>query len=110
MIALTTNQLKKMNEEEHEDFILINVLSRETFNKKHIRTSVNVPHEDEDFVDMVEKLAGSKERKIVFYCANFDCDASTEAAGKLEYAGFSNVYDYEDGAKDWFAAEHAQAA
>ncbi len=29
------------------------------------------------------------------------CKSSTQAAQKLEAAGFSNVYDYEGGAKAW---------
>jgi rhodanese-related sulfurtransferase len=78
------------------------VLPEDNFNEKHIRTSINIPHEDKQFTEMVEKVAGSKDRKIVVYCASFDCDASKKAAEKLEKAGFDRVYDYEGGTKDWF--------
>lgn len=101
MQAITRDQLKRMNEQEHEDFVLINVLPQDTFNEDHIRTSVNVPIENDDFLDIVERIAGSKDRKIVVYCANFDCDASPKAAKKLEDAGFSRVFDYEGGTSDW---------
>lgn len=101
MKTLTRTELKRMNELEHEDFVLINVLPRDTFKEEHIRTSVNVPHEDDDFTEIVERIAGGKDRKIVVYCANFDCDASPKAAKKLEEAGFTRVYDYEGGTKDW---------
>lgn len=108
MKTLTRNELKRMNELEHEDFVLINVLPRDTFNEEHIRTSVNVPVKDDDFTEIVERIAGSKDRKIVVYCASFDCDASPKAAKKLEEAGFRNILDYEGGTKDWM--EHKQAA
>ncbi|MDX1633894.1 MAG: rhodanese-like domain-containing protein [Marinobacter sp.] len=107
MKSITRDDLKTMNETEHEDFVLINVLPREKFNEKHIRTSINIPVDDDDFVDKVESIAGSKQRKIVVYCANFECDASPKAAKKLEDAGFTQVYDYEGGTKDWFEQKRA---
>lgn len=102
MTPIDRETLKQMNEIDNEDFVLINVLPREAFNKQHIRTSINIPMASDDFVDRVESVAGSKDRKVVVYCANFDCDASPKAAKKLEQAGFSKVYDYEGGTEDWF--------
>lgn len=108
MQPISRDDLKTMNETEHEDFVLINVLPQEKFNEKHIRTSINIPVDSDDFVEKVKSVAGSKDRKIVVYCANFECDASPQAAKKLEDAGFTKVYDYEGGTKDWF--EQKQAA
>lgn len=108
MKTIDRDTLKRMNEVEHEDFVLINVLPRDAFNEKHIRTSINIPVSSDDFEQRVASVAGSKDRKIVVYCANFDCDASPNAARKLEDAGFSRVYDYEGGTEDWF--EHKSAA
>lgn len=108
MNTLSRADLKRMNEQQHEDFVLINVLPQKAFNESHIRTSVNVPHERDDFTEMVEAIAGRKDRKIVVYCASFDCDASPKAAKKLEAAGFTKVFDYEGGTKDWF--EHRKTA
>lgn len=109
MNTLTKAELKAMNEKEHEDFVLINVLHREDFNEKHIRTSVNIAYDDPGLTRKVEEIAGGKDRKIVLYCASFDCPASTQACEKLEEAGFTQVYDYEGGTKDWFEKK-AQAA
>ena len=91
-----------MYKRQHEDFVLINVLSPADFRDRHIRTSVNVPVADEGFVETVERISGSKQRKLVVYCASSDCDASPKAARKLEEAGFEDVYDYEGGSADWF--------
>lgn len=71
-----------------EDFVLINVLPEEDFKKEHIRTSINIPQDSEDFVETVEKVAGGKDGEVVVYCASFDCPASPEAAKKLDEAGF----------------------
>lgn len=101
MTPINRDDLKTMNEGTHEDFVLINVLPRDAFNAQHIRTSINIPLEEEDFTQKVEAVAGSKERKIVVYCASFDCDASSQAANHLEAAGFTQVYDYEGGMQDW---------
>ena len=106
MQAINRNELKAM-EHNHEDFVLINVLGSDQFNKEHIRTSVNVPLANEDFVDQVETVAGNKDRNVVVYCANLDCDASPKAAKKLDEAGFRHVYDYEGGTKDWMEAKEA---
>lgn len=110
MPTLTREELKRMNDVEHEDFVLINVQPRGAFNERHIRTSINLPHEDEDFEEMVERIAGSLERKIVLYSASFECPASKEASGKLIDYGFTNVYEYEGGTQDWFAQKQARAA
>lgn len=107
MQAITRDELKVMNEQEHRDFVLINVLPRDKFNEQHIRTSINVPVDDDNFVSRVEDVVGSKDREVVVYCANFECDASPKAAKKLEEAGFERVYDYEGGTKDWFDKKHA---
>lgn len=107
MQSITREELKSMNQQHDRDFVLINVLPRESFLEKHIRTSVNVPAGEEGFADKVEAIAGSKDRDVVVYCASFDCDASPRAARKLEQSGFRNVFDYEGGTKDWFEQRRA---
>lgn len=107
MKAIKREDLKTMNETEHDDFVLINVLDRDAFNKRHIRTSVNVPVGDDDFEQIVERIVGDKQRKVVVYCANSECDASPRAARKLDDAGFTSVFDYAGGSEDWFAQKQA---
>lgn len=101
MQAISKQELKTMNGQDEKDFILVNVLPNEVFNKDHIRTSINVPVDEDGFEKQVEAVAGSKDRDVVVYCANFECDASPQAAKKLEEAGFTSVYDYEGGTRDW---------
>lgn len=107
MQTIDRDGLKRMNEGDHEDFVLVNVLPRRAFNEAHIRTSVNVPVEDDDFAAQVERLAGTRDRKVVVYCADRACRASRRAAEALEAAGFTRVYDYAGGTEDWFAQKRA---
>lgn len=103
MKTLNATQLKNMLDRK-EDFVLINVLQAKSFDEKHIPGSHNVPHESRSFIDEVLSLAGDKNRKVVVYCASQSCTASPTAAAKLEQAGFTNVFDFEDGIAGW---EHA---
>jgi len=82
-----------------EDFVLVDVLSKESYEGKHIKTSINIP------VDEIENRASSelpdKNKEIVVYCASTDCQASPRAAKKLEELGYTNVVDYEAGIAGW---------
>jgi rhodanese-related sulfurtransferase len=109
MRTLSYDQLKKMREQ-HEDFVLIDVLPEEAFNDAHIPDSLNIPLRQADFESQVQNAAGSKEKKVVVYCAGFECDASRNAAKKLDDAGFPDVYAYEGGVKEWQKKSGSQAA
>lgn len=100
MPTITTADLKS-NLERNEDLLLVNTLSSEHFEKTKLPGAVNIPQDNEEFVQRVEETAGGKDKKIVVYCANLDCDSSAKAAKKLEDSGFTNVFDYRVGAKGW---------
>jgi rhodanese-related sulfurtransferase len=108
MQTIDTDQLKAMIDA-NEDLLVINVLSEDDFREHHIPQSVNIPVEEGDFVDEVERHVDSKDQEIVVYCANTQCDASPKAARKLEDAGFTNVYDYEGGIEEWEQANQPVA-
>lgn len=100
MKTLTKEKLKQMIDD-HEDFVLINVLAEEYFDQEHIPGSVNISVKQEDFVDKVKARLPDKSKKVVVYCASFECQASTAAAKKLADDGYQDVYDYEGGIKEW---------
>jgi rhodanese-related sulfurtransferase len=106
MQTLTREQLKAMLDR-HEDLVLINVLGREPFEQAHIPGSYNIPVAERDFTQRVQDIAGNKHGKVMVYCASFECNASPSAARQLDQAGFSQVYDYEGGTKDWQEAGYA---
>ena len=97
---LTLKELKKWKEEK-KDFVLINVLSKESFEGRHIPDSVSADGSESDFIEKVANFVSDKEKSVVVYCASFECKASTRAAEKLVEAGYTNVYDYEGGLDDW---------
>jgi len=84
-----------------DDIKLIEVLMPKPFNEAHIKGAINIP-----LNNIAKEASGrfNKDDEIVVYCADKECKASPAAAEKLETFGFSNVYDYEGGKKDWMEA------
>lgn len=106
MKTISRDQLKHMFDQ-HDDMLVINVLSRDQFERAHIPGSVNVPLDEGDvgeFTEHVLELAGSYDKRIIAYCANQMCTASDEAAKRLDEAGFKAVFVYKGGIKDWIDA------
>jgi rhodanese-related sulfurtransferase len=98
---ITRQELQDMISKD-EKFKLVDVLSKESFEKEHIKGAISIP------VDQIEKKASKllkKTEKIVVYCASFDCQASTHAAEKLLAMGYKNVLDYKGGLKDYKEAD-----
>lgn len=88
--------------ENRENFTLVEVLSKEDYDKGHLPMAVNIP------VDKLEALAPAmlpdKQQRIVVYCSDFLCTASTGAARFLQSMGYVNVLDYKGGKDDWTKA------
>lgn len=108
MQSIDTQKLQSMKSGD-ADFLLINTLEGEHFDDTRIPGAINIPQSQGNFVDEVTRSAQDKAQPIVVYCASEDCASSTKAAKKLEEAGFSNVLDYEGGARAWQNAGHALA-
>jgi len=84
-----------------EDFTLVNVLSPEQFDKKHIPGSINIPLGAGDFGQKFKEKVPKKDHEVVVYCASMECESSPTAARRLEEMGYTNVVDYEGGMKNW---------
>lgn len=88
----------KLNE---ELFQLVEVLSPEEYQDRHIPGAFNIP------LDELGETAGSRlnpEMTVVVYCGKYSCPASTQAARKLGELGFPDVFDYKAGKHGWAAA------
>lgn len=84
------------------DFKLVDVLAKESYDKEHIKGAISLP------LNEIEEKAGQflrKTDKIVVYCASFECQASTKAADKLLSMGYQDVVDYKGGLKDYKEAD-----
>jgi rhodanese-related sulfurtransferase len=77
---------------------VVNVLDKALFDDAHIKGSVNVP-----LATLAETLkTWNKEDEIIFYCSNFSCASSIDAAKQAKDAGFANVAVYEGGMAEWY--------
>lgn len=94
---ITREELQRMRAAQ-EKFTLVDVLSRESFDREHIPGAVSMP------LAGLKRLALrllDKNDTIVVYCASFECNASSAAAQQLEALGFTHVLDYKGGLKDY---------
>ena len=97
-ILINAKELKEKIESGH-DFILIDVLSKNSFEARHIKNSINIPLEE--LGEMAPEQLPNKNKEIIVYCASKTCPASPTAARKLEEMGYKNVIDFEDGLTGW---------
>ena len=91
------DELKKMLDKK-EDFVLIEVLEPEDYFDFHIKGAINLPLKN--IASTVIKKH-EKNKKIVIYCADYNCTSSSKAVKKLENLGFENVWEYSGGKREW---------
>lgn len=98
------------------DILLIDVQSKEDFQKRRIPFAVSIPFmQTADFVEEVKSHAASihiisRHRHIVLFCANYQCPLSKQALLRLEVAGFTNVCVFKEGVEGWFEKSDDLAA
>ena len=100
MKTINASQLNDIMERE-DDWVLLDVLPKQQYEKEHIPGAHNVPLDEDNFVERVRGVTESEEDQVVVYCANDACELSPTAARRLEDAGFANVLDFEGGVEAW---------
>jgi rhodanese-related sulfurtransferase len=90
-------ELEKLLASERE-LRLVNVLSRESFERIHIPGSESIPRRE-----LAERASSElgREETIVVYCADESCQASPKAAAALLAMGYERVYDFAGGLAEW---------
>ncbi len=96
MKTITKEELKEKMEA--GGVVLVEVLKPEKYKEEHIKGAVNIPTKE---IVTEAKQKFDKDDMIVVYCSDFECTASPTAARKLTDAGFTNIYDFEGGKKEW---------
>lgn len=81
-----------------EEILVVNVLDQEDFDDAHIKNSILVTMDE--LPVFLSTL--SKSTILIFYCANYLCTSSDEAAISAIEDHFSNVYVYKGGMADWY--------
>lgn len=111
--AAGTQQIRMMSIDDlnalrngNTDFLLVDARPRDQYAMAHIPGAVSMP------LNEIPMYAGSldKGRMIVTYCGNYHCPISTKAAQALTGLGFTNVYDYKGGLKEWQEMGYATAS
>lgn len=95
--SISKDHLKNMMDS-GERFTLLDVRSRQDYDKEHIKGAVSLPLDD------VEKKAEQTlkpDDTIITYCDSFICSSSTSGAKMLARKGFKNVRDYKGGLREW---------
>lgn len=81
-------------------FVLIDARRVSDYNQEHISGAISLPATDVNVKTLAE-VAPEMDSKLVFYCQNPKCQASTIAAHKAIGAGYTYVYEYSGGIEDW---------
>ena len=89
-----------------DDFVLIDTMAEMYYRHSHLPDAINVPVDE--LGERAPELLPDKQAEIIVYCIDHPCQASEEAASKLEAMGYGNVREYVGGKQDWI--EHALPA
>lgn len=85
MKKITREYLKNMMDTD-VDFVLIDARGHEAYAKEHLPGALSIPS---DHLGQHLLRDHKKHRTFVTYCSNFECDASTIAAQKLDKYGLT---------------------
>jgi rhodanese-related sulfurtransferase len=85
-----------------ESVVVIEALGPKYYEDAHLPGAINIPHTEVD--ELAPRLLPDKSARIVVYCSNRECQNSPQAARRLVALGYENVYDYEEGKRDWIEA------
>jgi rhodanese-related sulfurtransferase len=98
MTTIDRDQAKRMFDEDAA--VPVEVLSNGEFRDFHLPGAINVPLDD-DFDVRIREAVPDKHPPVVVYCKDETCDASPQAADRMEALGYDRVYDYAAGKRDW---------
>ncbi len=92
---IDAKEAKKLMDEK-EDYLIIDVRSKEEYEDSHIKDAINIPNEV--ISDKAIDILKDKQQLLLIYCRSGR--RSKEAAMKLADLGYVNVYDF-GGIQDW---------
>jgi rhodanese-related sulfurtransferase/CBS domain-containing protein len=77
---------------------LVEVLTADDYDDEHLPGAINIPLKRLE-AEGARRL--DRDRPVIVYCYDYQCDLSPRAAAWLERLGFTAVYDYVAGKADW---------
>jgi thiol peroxidase len=95
--SITRDELVKL-QNAGKPFKLVDVLDTDHYEREHIKGAISIP-----LLEIREKAKSllKEDDLIITYCSSFDCNASSSAAKILLSMGYTNVYHYAGGLKDY---------
>ena len=82
-----------------EPLVLVDALPPMSYAHSHLPGAINLPPHEVDAA--ARRRLPDKDAEIVVYCANPDCESSTETAERLVELGYTNVRHYPGGKNEW---------
>ncbi len=79
---------------------LVETLPASQYEEERLPGAINIPLEK---LDSRTAATLDRNRPVIVYCYDYQCDLSARAAWRLESLGFTKVFRYAAGKADWFA-------
>jgi rhodanese-related sulfurtransferase len=105
VVPMQSDQVKSISKEHlkriidsGERFVLLDVRSKEDFDKEHIAGAKSLPLDE---VNAKAQQTLKPSDQIIVYCDSYICSASTSAYKLLMRMGFGNVRDFKGGIREW---------
>jgi rhodanese-related sulfurtransferase len=89
--------------------VLVEVLAPRDFHEFHLPGAINVPI-GPTFPERIQRAIPDKHQRVVVYCRDCTCHASSSAAVAMEQLGYTDVARYEGGKDEWKRAGLATEA
>ena len=78
---------------------IVEALPQKYYEDEHLPGAINIPHDEIQLKATL--LIPDKSGDVVVYCASAECQNSHIAAEALRRLGYTRVYEYTEGKKDW---------
>ena len=78
---------------------IVEALPKKYYEAEHLPGAINIPHDE--IQAKATHLIPDKDGTVVVYCASAECRNSHIAAEALRHLGYTSIYEYAEGKKDW---------
>jgi len=85
-----------------ESITIIEALPQRYYDAEHLPGALNIPHNE--IQKHASHMLPDKDKFIVVYCSNTECQNSRIATDSLQQMGYTNVFEYVEGKQHWIEA------
>lgn len=99
MKSVGGSEIKKMLDKEKVK--MVDIDTKTNFNNSHLKGSVNLPHDEKDFMGKIEKKFASKTETIVVCARPALKSQAKKICNEMKKNGYKKVYEYTADPSDW---------